>query len=145
MHVSERGLSLIRGFESCRLNAYKDTGKVWTIGWGHTRGVTCGQVITQGQADSYLADDVDDIEIALSSAAPKATQNQFDALVSLAFNVGFYSVAHSRLLAKLNAGDISGAAEEFGLGWDTDKAGHVLEDLIQRRATERALFETPDA
>lgn len=151
MNISPKGLELIKSFESCQLTAYPDPatgGAPWTIGWGHTGPeVHPGLVWTQEQADQILADDLNKIEQAVSTLIKVAvSQNQFDALVSFAFNTGTdidadtiaEGLGDSTLLNKLNAGDFQGAADEFPK-WDRG-GGHVLRGLVRRRAAERALF-----
>lgn len=139
MKLSDSGLALIKRFEGCKLSAYLDGGGVPTIGYGHTAGVRMGQTITQAQADAYLLADVAATVCAVSGMVKvQITQNQFDALVSFAFNLGANALMHSRLLRKLNAGDYAGAADEFLL-WDHDN-GEQVAGLTARRTAERALF-----
>ena len=90
MKVSDEGIKLIQSFEGCRLEAYQDSAKVWTIGYGHTNGVYKGQVISQMEADMLLRQDLVKAELAVMKYDNKYhwTQNQFDALVSFAFNIG---------------------------------------------------------
>lgn len=143
MQTSPAGRALIEKFEGLRLTAYRDTGGIWTIGYGHTNGVTPGMSINQPQADQFLKED-------LASAAAcvnlhcdaQLTQNQFDALVSFAFNIGNGAFASSTLLRLLNADDYTGAAGQFGR-WVHDASGNVEPGLVTRRADERALFEKP--
>jgi lysozyme len=134
-------MALTEGFESCRLTAYRDQGGVWTIGWGHTGpDVHEGLVITQGWADSLLEQDLSKAERAVNLLVTAAiTQDEFDALVDFAFNVGIGALEGSTLLTKLNADDVAGAAEEFAR-WDHVK-GQVVAGLLRRRLAEKALFE----
>ena len=90
MKISENGLKLIRSFEGCRLEAYKCPAGVWTIGWGHTGNVKAGQRITQAEADKMLTDDMGPYERNVDKYGTKYmwNQNEFDALVSFAYNVG---------------------------------------------------------
>jgi lysozyme len=138
---SKKGMALTEGFESCRLTAYRDQGGVWTIGWGHTGpDVHEGLVITQGWADSLLEQDLSKAERAVNLLVTAAiTQDEFDALVDFAFNVGIGALEGSTLLTKLNADDVAGAAEEFAR-WDHVK-GQVVAGLLRRRLAEKALFE----
>lgn len=80
----------IAEWEGCRLRAYKDAGGVWTIGYGHTGGVQEGDIITQDDADKMLRDDIAVFEKHVANYNPLYhwTQNEFDALVSFAFNIG---------------------------------------------------------
>ena len=85
MRISEQGLDFIKSFEGLRLQSYWDKdGKVWTIGWGHTRGVKQGMVITKAQAEQFLADDLAPIERHLTADLGEdgVLQCQFDALCS---------------------------------------------------------------
>ncbi|MBP1131290.1 GH24 family phage-related lysozyme (muramidase), partial [Serratia sp. PL17] len=89
MKTSVKGREFIKGFEALRLIAYPDPGtggKPWTIGWGHTKGVKQGDRITQDQAEQFFSDDLAVYELTVNSAIKRPmTQNQFDAMVSLAF------------------------------------------------------------
>ena len=90
MKVSKRGLEIIKKYEGCRLKAYLDPIGVPTVGYGHTSGVKLGQSITQEKAEEYLQKDVEKSEKAVDkyNSIYHWTQNQFDALVSFAYNVG---------------------------------------------------------
>ena len=137
--LAEPGLALLKSFEQCRLSAYRDSAGIATIGWSHTDGVKMTDTCSQDQADRWLVGDVQAAVNACDANAPKnLTQNQFDALVVFTFNVGVGAEAHSTLLAKLKAGDMAGAADEF-LKWD-HAGGVVVPGLTRRRQAERALF-----
>ncbi len=142
MKLSDAGLSLIKRHEGLRLKAYPDPGTggaPWTIGYGHTQGVQPGQEITAAQADDYLREDVYWAEDAVRDHVKVALdQHEFDALVSLVFNIGAGAFARSTLLRKLNDGDKAGAAGEFAR-WN-QAGGKVLPGLVKRRADEAALF-----
>lgn len=142
MKTGAKGRELIKSFESLKLKAYPDPatgGKPWTIGWGHTKGVKPGDQITQAQAEAFLSDDLAEFESAVNSAIKRRmTQNQFDAMVSLAFNIGGANFASSTLVKKFNAGDASGSADEF-LRWNRAN-GKEMKGLVRRRAAERELF-----
>lgn len=143
MKTGSQGISLIKQFEGCRLNAYPDPatgGAPWTIGYGHTgNDVRPRMVWTQVQADSALISDLAQCERAVSRLVKvNLTQNQFDALVSFVFNVGSGNLQSSTLLRKLNSGDYRGAADEFPR-WNK-AAGKVMAGLTKRRAAERELF-----
>lgn len=139
MHISQFGLKLIKEFESLELNAYLCPAKVWTIGYGHTKNVKRGDRITEKQADCFLMQDLYETEKAINKLVRvPLTQNQYDALCSFVFNVGVGAFNKSTLLAKLNKGDYTGAANEFKR-WN--KAGGViLAGLIRRRQAEEVLF-----
>ena len=143
--VSTAGINLICSFEGLRLNAYDDGVGVWTIRYGTTiypngikvkRGDTC----TTEQAKVYMAHDLKKFESAVNTAVVvPINQNQFDALVSLAYNIGIKAFKNSTLLKKLNVGDIRGAAAQFDV-WNK-AGGKVMQGLVNRRAVERKLFE----
>lgn len=110
---------LIEGWEGCVLHAYPDPkshGEPYTIGYGHTGpDVHLGQVITQAQADQLLLNDLHKFEVAVISmlGTAKTTQQQFDALVSFAYNVGAHTLFISQLLGFHKAGNYPAAAAEF--------------------------------
>lgn len=140
MHISEKGLALIRQFEGLRLLAYKCAAGVPSIGYGHTRTAKMGQSITQERAEELLREDVARFEAAVSRLVKvPLTQDQHDALVSFAFNLGAKALEKSTLLRLLNAGDYSGTAAQFDR-W-VYASGKKLSGLVKRRAAERALFE----
>ena len=143
MNVSDKGLALIKSFEGCRLQAYPDPGTgghPWTIGYGHTGPeVTQDLTINQQEADEYLAQDVINFEQCVEQTLiVEVTQDQFDALVCFAFNVGCKALAGSTLLRLLNAGDSQGASSQF-LRWNK-AGGRVMAGLTRRREAERNLF-----
>lgn len=141
--TSERGKAKIKSHEGLRLKAYPDPatgGEPWTIGYGHTGGVKPGDVITQEQADRFLASDLLRFERAVSKLAPVTTQGQFDALVSFAYNLGEGNLASSTLLKKHNAGDYVGAAMEFGR-WNKAN-GKVMAGLSRRREEEAEMYQS---
>ena len=88
MEISQKGIDLIKKFESCKLTAYKDAVGIPTIGWGHTAGVRMGMVITQALAEQYMQDDLRPVVKLLNSMGVNYRQNQFDALCSWLFNLG---------------------------------------------------------
>ena len=137
LSLGSKGLELIKSFEGVRLGAYQDSVGVWTIGYGHTGGVRPGQRITQAQADEFLRSDCQRFVNAVNKKVTVAlNQNQFDALVSLSFNLG--ENGWKGLLAKLNAGDYAGAQKAF-LQY-VHAGGKVLKGLVRRRQAESDLF-----
>ena len=142
--ISKVGIDLIKSFEGCYLKAYKCPAGVWTIGWGTTEPIDGvkpheGMVITQKQADELLIKNLKGYENAVNEYITYSiNQNQFDALVSFAYNCGNGALKTSTLLKKLNAGDVHGAANEF-LRWNKAN-GKVLNGLTRRREAERKLF-----
>lgn len=88
---SLNGYRLIKRFEGCKLFAYQCSAGIWTIGYGHTVGVKKGDKITMEQADKFFETDIKLFEMALNKAISglsPITQNQYDALLSLAYNAG---------------------------------------------------------
>lgn len=133
------GINLIKYYEGLRLKAYQDTGGVWTIGYGHTKGVKKGMVITEERAEELLREDLLEAEQAVYQLVPYGlAQHQFDALVSFVFNVGKNAFKKSTLLRLMLIGDILGASQQFGR-WVYDN-GKKLNGLIERREAERKLF-----
>lgn len=145
--VSPNGLALIKRFEGLSLRAYPDPGtggKPWTIGIGATvypdgRVVKAGDTITAEQAEEYLRHDLARFEAAVTKlTGGVATQGQFDALTSLAYNIGSEALRTSTLLRKHNEGDHAGAQKEFPR-WNK-AGGRVMAGLVKRRAAEAALY-----
>lgn len=137
--TSQTGINLIKSFESLQLKAYQDSVGVWTIGYGHTSGVYEGMTITELQAEAYLRSDLTTAENAVNTKVTYSiVQHQFDALVSFTFNVGTSNFGSSTLLKKLNAGDVSVAADQFDV-W-IYAGGKVLNGLVNRRVAEKELF-----
>lgn len=150
MKISRTGIELIKRWEGCRLKAYPDPatgGDPWTIGYGLTSAagiitVRPGLTITQAQADDYLVASLVKYEAAVQNALKRSpTQNQFDACVSLCFNIGPGAFAQSTVVRKFNAGDAAGAADAFLL-WRKAN-GRIIAGLEARRKDERALFLRP--
>lgn len=139
MHLSAEGLVFTAQAESCRLAAYQDVVGVWTIGYGHTRGVTTGQTCTPDQALAWLLEDAQEAITAVNRLVTvPLTQGQFDALVDFVFNLGEGALAGSTLLRLLNAGDSVGAAAQFPR-WD-HAGGVEVAGLLTRRQSEAAMF-----
>ncbi|HMD71002.1 MAG TPA: lysozyme [Bryobacteraceae bacterium] len=144
MRISPAGIDLIKSFESLRLEAYRCPAGVWTVGWGHTRGVQPGMRISMERAAELLAEDIAEVERDLPSVVHvNLTQGQWDALVSLCFNLsgGAPRLPHTcpHLVASLNAGDFAGAARQF-LDINHAAGGGVLPGLTRRREAESKLF-----
>jgi len=138
---NDRGRAIIKSAESLRLMAYQDTGDVWTIGWGHTHGVKPSDTCDEAQAQRWFDEDVASAEDAVRNIIHvPLNDNQFSALVSFAFNVGFVRFAKSTLAAQLNAGDYTAPRREMPK-WKFDN-GNIQPGLVKRRATELALFNT---
>ena len=141
MELSPAGLALIKRFEGLRTRAYLCPAGVWTIGYGSTGPhVAEGLVITEAQAEAMLRGDLVRFEEAVRRHALPASQSQYDALVSFAFNVGVAAFARSTLLHCHRSGDFAGVAREFAR-WDKVR-GRVLPGLARRRAAERTLYQS---
>lgn len=136
MKTSENGINLIKKFEGCKLKAYKCAAGTWTIGFGHTSGVKSTDVITEVQAEEYLKVDLEKFEANVNKYNKYCwNQNEFDALVSFAFNIG----SIDQLTAN-GTRERSTIAEKMLL---YNKAGgKVLAGLTKRRQAERELFLT---
>lgn len=140
MKISQRGLDLIKQFEGLKLTAYLCPAGVPTIGYGTTKGVRMGQTITAAEAERMLAQDVEKFAKGVREAVKvPLEQHEFDALVSLAYNIGLGAFRTSTLLRLLNAGDKEAAAKQFDR-WNK-AGGKPLAGLTRRRAAERKLFE----
>jgi lysozyme len=142
MKTSGKGIALITEFEGFREKAYQDVVGVWTIGYGFTLGVQPGDTITKAQAKARLARELDSYEAAVTRACTnEPNQNEFDALVCFAFNVGAAGMAKSSVIKAHNRGDHQAAARAFSL-WNK-AGGKVWPGLTRRRAAEAALYLTP--
>jgi lysozyme len=138
MKCSEKGIAFIKAREACKLTAYRDGGGVWTIGVGHTgKAVHQGQTITQFEADELLRMDLDDHDISRLLKV-ETKQHEYDAMTSLAFNIGMERFRGSTVLKRHNLGNHVGAANAFPL-WRYDN-GKVIAGLVRRRELERKLY-----
>ncbi len=139
MKTSKQGINLIKQFEGCRLEAYQCSAGVWTIGYGYTVGVKQGDTITQEQAEQYLIDYIRNAEKQLNQLIKvEVNQNQYDALMSLFYNIGYSQFKDSTCLKRLNNNNYQGAAEAL-LWWDK-AGGKILQGLVNRRNAEMELF-----
>lgn len=137
--INAAGLDIVKRSEGLRLKAYVCPAGVLTIGYGSTGShVKPGMVITAEQAEALLKDDLRRFEDGVAKLAKVATDNQFSAMVSFAFNVGLEALKTSTLLRKHNEGDHAGAKAEFGK-W-VRGGGKVLPGLVTRRADEADLY-----
>jgi lysozyme len=142
---SPEGVKLMHDFEGCRLSAYADPGSddghPWTIGWGSTGpGIAKGVVWTQQQADDRFVADLARFAAKVRDVlgGAKTTQPQFDAMVSLSYNIGVGAFSKSTVLRKHRAGDYPGAQAAFAM-WNKND-GAVMAGLTRRRAAEAALY-----
>jgi len=142
MITSKAGIELIAGYEAFVDHPYRDTGGVWTIGYGHTGpGVSAMGTITRASGLQLLAGDVRDAEHAVNALGLHLTQSQFDAIVSFVFNCGPGTLDPSRSLGgALRRPGMAGVPAAMAL-YTRDAHGQVLLGLVRRRAAEGALFE----
>lgn len=140
MNISENGLKFIEDHEGKRLTAYLDSVGIPTIGVGHTGSeVALGQTITDEECLARLRADCAIAEAAVNDAVTAVlNQDQFDALVSLTFNIGAHAFKESTLLKMLNAGQYEDAAGQF-CRWDK-AGGREIPGLLKRRLAEADLF-----
>lgn len=139
MHISQKGIELIKQFEGCRLKAYKCPAGIWTIGYGHTGGVYQGMHITYEQAEEYLRKDLERFESFVNMwSGYNWNQNEFDALVSFTFNCG-----NGNLTQLLQKGSRPKDRLPIYIRKYNKAGGVVLAGLTRRREAEATLFESP--
>ena len=139
MKASVDAYELIKQFEGLRLEAYLCPAGIWTIGYGHSSGVSPNSFITIQEADEYLHRDVAAIEMQLNKLNLSLRQCQWDAIVSFVFNVGIGNFKASTLLAKIRINpDDNSIIDEF-LRW-VYANGKVMRGLQKRRLTEMKLY-----
>lgn len=148
MKTSQDGINLIKHFEGLRTKAYLDSVGVATIGYGHTKGVKLGMIITETKAEELLKQDLEYFEArVLELVKIPLKQNEFDALVSFTFNLGEGNLKKSTLLKKLNKVAVPTSAimedisNEF-LKWNK-AGGKELKGLTKRRLAEKMMFTKP--
>jgi lysozyme len=147
MKTSKAGIDLIKRWEGVKLTAYKCPAGIWTIGYGHTSAagspkVVAGMTITTKEAEEILTRDLLKYETAVKNALTRApNQNQFDAMVSLCYNIGPGAFKKSSVAKRFNEGNVAGAAEALRM-WNK-AGGKVLQGLVNRREDERKLFLKP--
>lgn len=142
MIISNNGIDFLKKEEGERLTGYSDTRGISTIGVGHTglvdgAPVRVGMVITKDKSSELLRSDLQWAERAVNRANVRLSQNQYDALCSLVFNIGAAAFNNSTLIKKLKANDYQGAADQF-LVWK--RSGKDADILLPRRKRERSLF-----
>ena len=143
MHISNEGISLIKKFEGCKLEAYYDAVDVLTIAYGRTKGVKAGDTCTQEQADAWLEEELHEYGGYVNDAVDVTLkQCEFDALVAWTYNLGPTNLNESTMLKKLNNKEYQDVPHEIKR-WNK-AGGKVLEGLIRRREAEALLFEGKD-
>jgi lysozyme len=139
MKTSQKGINLIKKFEGLASKAYLCPAGVWTVGYGHTKGVKPDMVISELQADYFLKEDVVNAENAINKHGLHLNQNQFDALVSFVFNLGAVHFQNSILLTKIKANPNDPAIRAEFTRWRF-AGGKVLQGLEKRRSAETDLY-----
>ena len=140
-----KGISLIKKYEGCKLKAYLCPAKIPTIGWGNTMyengaKVKLGDEITQQRADELLLHVVGYFEKEIQKLVTcKLSDNQFGALTSFAYNLGIGNLRVSTLLKKVNANPIDPTIKDEFLKWNK-AGGKVLAGLTKRRQEEATLY-----
>lgn len=144
MTPSRKAEAFIKGYEQCRLTAYMPTpNDVPTIGWGSTGpDIHLGMTWNQAEADQRFSRDIAEFAAGVARRVDpnRTTQHQFDAMVSLAYNIGAAAFKNSTVLRRHNEGDFVAAANAFAL-WNK-QAGRVLNGLTKRRAAEAAMYRS---
>lgn len=143
--LSRNGLEQLKASEGWRSKAYQDSRGIWTIGYGHKLilgdGLNPSSVITPEQGEILLLRDVAAAVAAVRRTIKRpVSQNQFDAMVSMTYNIGAGGFAGSTVAKLFNLGDIAGAAYAWTRNWTT--AGNNPTALLSRRTKERDLFLT---
>lgn len=148
MKTSQKGISLIKSYEACKLKAYQYKGDIATIGWGSTRyedgtPVHLGEEITQERADQLFLNTLTKFEAKVSGLLTGCSinQNQFDALVSFAYNLGWGALGDSTLLKKVKKNPKDPSIEAEFLKW-VSPGTQFTNGLKKRRQAESDLYFT---
>lgn len=145
MKTSDKIKSMIKEWEGCRLKAYRCPAGVLTIGYGHTSGVKEGMQISRQEADRLFDEDIEAFERQVRPLVygVDLTQNQYDSLVSLAYNIGVGALRKSTLLKKVKADPNDPTIRSAFMQW-VRGGGKVLPGLVKRREREAAhYFQNP--
>lgn len=142
MKTSQKGIDLIKEFEGFRSKAYLCPGGIWTIGYGHTKGVRPNDIVTQRQAEDLLRKDLIECESAVNNLIKvNITQNQFDALVSLVYNIGVGNFVDSTVRKLINQQCLDISRIEHAWCMWKRAGGRTLSGLMRRREAEFKLFK----
>ena len=142
--MTQKGINLIKQFEGLCLKAYKCPAGVWTIGYGHTQGVKEGDTITEREAENLLRKDVCNFECNVRcSVIANLNDYQYDALTSLAYNIGLSAFRKSTLLRIINNGNATEDEIRRQFSRWVYGGGKQLPGLVRRRAAEADLYFTP--
>lgn len=146
--INQKGVDLIKYFEGLRLKPYLDVGGIPTIGYGTIRYEDGKKVsmqdkeITKERAEELLKYHLKEFQSGVEKLVKvEINDNQFDALVSFAYNLGLMNLKQSTLLRYVNEKRFADAAKQFGKWINVN--GKPVGGLINRRNKERELFETP--
>lgn len=144
-HITQAGIDLIKSHEGLRLIAYPDPatlGDPWTIGYGHATGVKPGDQITAEQAETYLRTDCECAERCVERCigAVVVTDAEFEAMVSLAFNIGCGNFQKSTVLRLVLEGSENEDLYRHAFGLWNKAAGKEMAGLTKRRADEAEHF-----
>lgn len=137
--MTQQGLDLIKKYEGLRLEAYKCPAGVWTIGYGHTKGVYKGMSITKEEAEKLLQQDVSVFELQVINTVGKLSDCKIDALVSFAYNVGIAAFRNSTLCRKVKANSDDPAIRNEFMKW-IYAGGKKLQGLERRRKEEAEMY-----
>jgi lysozyme len=141
MQISDLAFQKIKDFEGCRLTAYQDAAGVWTIGYGHTKGVKKGDQITQEEADDSLREDIEVVERQVDALGLPLSQPQLDALVSFVFNIGIEKFKRSTLLRYIREGRSENDIKRQWRQWIyAGSPARTLPGLVRRREWESVRF-----
>lgn len=142
MRMTKKTLEQLKKFEGCRLEAYRDPVGIWTIGYGHTHGVYNGMTISLETAEEYLVQVIESIEGVIEGipGCKELSPNRWDAIVSLAYNIGLGNFKKSTLLKKLQKNPDNPTIYQEFLRWNKAK-GKKLEGLTRRRQWEAKRWE----
>lgn len=139
MKASQKLIDFIKKAEGCVLTAYKDSAGVWTIGYGHTKGVKQGDRITAYQAEQFLKEDLVVYEEVANRCKRLSTQGKYDAVVDFCYNCGPKNFANSTLKKYIEAGRANWECQEQFLRW-VNAGGKKLGGLVSRRIWEANRF-----
>jgi lysozyme len=140
MKTSKNGVDFIKKHEGFRDTAYQCSAGVWTIGYGHTGDVKPGNKITRAEAEALLAKDLERYEAAVNAAnIPNITQNQFDALTSLCYNIGENAFKNSTLARLARRGPETPGLRGAFMSW-VNAGGKYNAGLHKRRMAEAELY-----
>jgi lysozyme len=152
-HISQKGIDFIKGFETCKLKAYKIGNDAVTIGWGNTfyengQPIQLGQTITQERANQLFLNILASFEKGVSQlVTSNINQNQFDSLVSFAYNVGLdidsdtiaEGLGDSTLLKKVNSNPNDPTIRNEFMKW-VNKGTIFEQGLTRRRKGEADIY-----